>query len=115
MALVTLDQALAHLRADGDADGMVALYLSAAETMALKFIGRQVFSSQADLDAAVLAGTAGDAPMVVNDVIRAAILLYVGDLHTHRENTVVATGSGPVLLPQGSRFLLQPYRANLGV
>lgn len=115
MPLVTLDQALAHLRADGDPDGMIALYLGAAERAALDFLGRQVFESQAAMDEAIEAGTAGERPMVVNDVVKAAILLFLGDLESHRENTVVGSGLSPALLPQGSRFLLQPYRANIGV
>lgn len=116
MPLVTLDQALAHLKADEDPGSLIEqVYLPAAETTVMKYIGRQVFESQSALDAAVAEGTAGESPIVLDGVIKAAILLMVGDLYTHRENTVVGSGLTPAALPNGSRFLLQPYRANMGV
>ncbi|SEO63471.1 hypothetical protein SAMN02800692_1520 [Luteibacter sp. UNC138MFCol5.1] len=102
--LVTMDQAIAHVRADADED--ISVYLGAAVIDALEFLNRAVFASPEDMAAAVLAGTAGDDPMVVNDAIRAAILLRVGQLYRDRE-------SGD--LPLGTRTLLQPFRVGLGV
>ncbi|MGE7136217.1 head-tail connector protein [Luteibacter sp. NPDC031894] len=102
--LVTMDQARAHIRADADED--ISVYVGAAVIDALEFLNRGVFATPEDLAAAVLAGTAGDDPMVVNDAIRAAILLRVGQLFKDRESGA---------LPLGSRTLLQPYRVGLGV
>lgn len=114
MPLLTPDQALAHLRADADqVDAQdLQLKLTAAELMACEYLGRSVYADQAALDAAMLAGTAGDAPMVCNDLVRAAILLILGHLWANRED--VTTGA-PVELPNGSRSLLAPYRKGMGV
>lgn len=51
--------------------------------------------------------------MVVNDMIRAAILLTLGDLYSVRADTIVGTISSS--LPAGARSLLQPYRVGLGI
>lgn len=112
--LITPEQARAHLRIDGadDADDL-ALKTEAAEQLAAEFLNRQVFADQPALDAAVAAGTAGDAPMVVNSLVRAAILLILGHLHANREDVVVGTIATE--LPQGSRSLLAPYRVGMGV
>jgi len=102
--LVTMDQARAHIRADADED--ISVYVGSAVIDAIEFLNRDVFATPEDMAAAILAGTAGDDPMVVNDAIRAAILLRVGQLYKDRE-------SGG--LPLGSRTLLQPFRVGLGV
>lgn len=115
MPLLTLDQAREHVRAQGvpdDAD--LQLKVNAACILAQEHVGRTIYPTQAELDAAVLAGTAGDTPpMVVNDLVRAAILLIVGHLYNNRED--VTTGPAGVELPQGSRSLLGPYRKGMGV
>lgn len=109
MALVSLDQALAHLRIEpGDEDALVTLYLSAAEQSAVDFLNRQVFEDQAALDAAVVDGSAGNDPMVVNFAVKAAILLMLGHLYANREDVV--TGATAEQLPFGSRALLRPHR-----
>lgn len=51
--------------------------------------------------------------IVVNDLIRAGMLLILGHLHEQREDSVV--GASVAELPMGSRHLLQPYRVGLGV
>lgn len=51
--------------------------------------------------------------LVVNDAIRAAILLTLGHLYANREDVVTAVSA--VELPRGARSLLMPYRARLGV
>lgn len=53
------------------------------------------------------------AGVVVNDVIRAAILLTLGHLYANREDVV--TGVSVAQLPSGVQYLLQPYRAGMGV
>ncbi len=111
--LVTLPEALAHLRADpGVEDALVTLYLGAAEQSARDFLNRSVFADQAELDAAVTAGTAGSYPMVVNFAVKAAILLLLGSLYTNREE--VAPGTSLAQLPLGARSLLRPYRMHPG-
>ena len=46
--------------------------------------------------------------MVVNDVIKAAVLLIVGHLYANREDAV--TGVSVSKLPNGADYLLQPYK-----
>ncbi|BBP95961.1 hypothetical protein BSFA1_10900 [Burkholderia sp. SFA1] len=114
--LIPIDTALAHLREDaGVADSLVALYLSAAIQSACDYLNRQVFATAEDMAAAVLAGTAGTDPIVINDAIRAAILLILGRLYAFREDVVAGTASSVVELPAGSKQLLQPHRTGLGV
>lgn len=116
MNIVSPEQAYAHLRIDAagadDADD-IALKTRAAETMAAEFLNRQLFATQSELDAAVVAGTAGTSPMVATDLVRAAILLILGHLHANREDVI--TGTIATDLPMGFRALLQPYRVCMGV
>lgn len=51
--------------------------------------------------------------MVVNDTIRAAILLTIGHLWENREDTI--TGASAMPLPGGAAALLRPYRVMPGV
>ncbi|WP_183027658.1 head-tail connector protein [Variovorax sp. UMC13] len=51
--------------------------------------------------------------MVVDDLIKAAILLILGHLHENREEVV--TGTTATTLPIGAKALLSPYRVGLGV
>lgn len=114
MPLVTLEQARLHLRVDEtDEDTLITLWISAAELSAQSFLGRNVYADQTELDAAVNAGTAGDDPMVINDLIRAAILLMVGHLYANRED--VAAGVTFSRLPVGAEYLLMPNRVQMGV
>ena len=46
--------------------------------------------------------------MVVNEAIKAAVLLIVGSLYTQREDVVV--GVSVAKLPNGAEWLLAPYR-----
>ncbi len=112
--LISLDQARDHLRAqDSDDDADLTLKISAAQLLAQEYVGRQIFATQPELDAAVLAGTAGTAPMVCNDLVRAALLLILGHLYANREDVVVGTLS--TALDMGSRTLLATYRVGMGV
>lgn len=111
--LLTPEQAIAHLREDADAD--VTLYLGAAEQAAIDFLNRQVYADTDVMAAAVLDGSAGDDPMVVNDAIKAAILLILGHLWRNREDVVTGQGAAAVQLPLGARTLLFPHRVGLGV
>ncbi|WP_036114480.1 MULTISPECIES: head-tail connector protein [Luteibacter] len=111
--LLTDDQARAHVRASSDED--VAVYLGAAEQAAADFLGRQVYPTPEDMAAAVLAGTSGDDPMVVNDAIKAAVLLIFGHLYRNREDVITGASAAAVVIPMGSRTLLWPHRVGLGV
>lgn len=109
--LVSDTQARSHLRIEGDED--ISVYVGAAEQMAIEFLNRDVYASVEDLAQAVLDGVAGPDPMVVNDLIRAAILLTLGHLYANREDVVF--GASAVELPIASQNLLQPYRKQMGV
>lgn len=114
--IITTAQALAHLRVDaGVEDDLIVLYVNAAVQSASDFLDRKIYANSDDMAAAVLAGTAGDDPIVINDAVRAAILLILGQMHAYREDVVVGTSSSVIPLPVGSRQLLFPYRAGLGV
>jgi len=112
MRLVTIEQARQHCRVDSDDDQMLTLYGGAAEDAAQDFLNRRVYEDEAALAAAVLNGTAGCDPIVVNDAIRAAVLLTLGHLYANRENVITGTVSE---MKEGTRSLLWPYRVGLGV
>lgn len=113
MSIVSAERARAHLRADDDYPAeQIQIYLEAAEEQAQAFLNRNVYPDADSLATAVLDGTAGDDPMLVNKSITAAVLLITGHLFANREDTV----SGAMAqLPMGSRSLLQPWRVGLGV
>lgn len=114
MPLLALDIVKAHLRVTWTGeDQLIGLYQAAAEGAAASFLNRQVYRDQAELDAAVAAGTAGDSPMVANIEVQAAVLLTVGHLYNNREDVVI--GAAVADLPHGARDFLQPYRVGLGV
>ncbi len=111
MNLVPIDTARAHLRIDaGDEDELVTLYLAAAQASAAEHLNRNVYATQAALDAAVEPPEA--LPMVVNAAIQAAILLILGHLYANREEVMPGTATK---VPFGAHALLQPYRVGLGV
>lgn len=114
MPLVSLELAAKHVRIDlADEADLLALYLGAAEQTAVDYLGRKVYAAQDELDAAVAAGTAGDFPMLVNDAIRAAILLTLGHLYANREDVLVGVSASE--MPRGARDLLRPHRIIPGV
>lgn len=113
MTLVNTEQALAHLRAEPDDD--ISVYLGAAELSAMAYLNRQVYANADDLATAVLAGDAGDDPILVDDAIKAAILLTLGHLYRNREDVVAGPSAGALALPLGARALLQSKRIGMGV
>lgn len=103
MAFVTLQEAKEHLRVDGNGeDSVIQIKLDAAHEQAIEYLNRNVYATQADMEAANDEGR----PVVVNASIKAAILLTVGHLYENRENSQ---------MPNGARFLLTPWRVNWGV
>lgn len=114
MPILTAAQAIEHCRADPEADAvMVELYLGAAIDAAQDYLGRKVYADQAELDAAVDAGTAGELPMVATYSVKAAMLLICGHLFANREDVVVGVQS--YSMPNGSRDLLRPHRKVQGL
>lgn len=111
--LIAIDQAKAHLRIDGtDEDGILSIYIGAAELAASEFLNRKLYEDQTALDAAVLDDPTIEYPMVANDLVKAAILLTLGFLYENREEVVA--GVSVSALPIGSTHLLQPYRVLMG-
>lgn len=112
MCLVTMEQARHHCRTDPEDDSQLTLYVSAAEQAAEDFLNRRVYADADALAAAVLDASAGDDPIVVNDAIRAAVLLMAGHLYRNRE---AVTEGAMHEMPLGARSLLWPHRVGLGV
>lgn len=111
--LVTLEQAKAHLRVvSGFEDLDIQLKLNAATRMAIAYLDRDVYATQAELDAAVASGHARPLPMLATDddmeMVRAGILLLLGDLYTNREQVV--TGTIATQLPTGAKSCLNPLK-----
>ncbi|WP_296187886.1 head-tail connector protein [Pseudomonas sp. UBA1879] len=113
MNAISTDVAMQHLRADDDDREYVDLLLAAAEDTAAQFMNRRFYGDADALAGAVLDGTAGADPIVINPSVRAACLLILGHLYANREDVVVGGGAGEI--PMGSRSLLTPYRVGLGV
>lgn len=112
MNLVTIAEVRAHCRAHADEDTLLTLYADAAEEAAQNFLNRKVFPTPEAMAAAETAGTAGECPMVVVPVIKAAVLEYTAHLYRNRE----AVTSEPAReLPLGFHELLWPHRRGLGV
>ena len=108
--LVTLVQAKAHLRVVSDLeDADIQLKLNAAIQIAVEYLDRDVFATAQDLADAEASGQAlKPDPLIVTDMVRAGILLMLGDLYANREETV--TGTIATQLPTGARACLRPLR-----
>lgn len=114
MALLSTAEAIRHLRLVDDYPvDQVEPDLRSAEDHAQSFLGRKVYPDEATMAAAVLAGTAGDDPILLNDEIRAGVRLILGQLFRNRESGMGPASEG--YLPMGAYSLLQPYRVSLGV
>ena len=113
MSVISIEQAMQHLRADSEDQAYVALVLEAAEDSASQFLNRRFYADDDALASAVLTGDAGADPILVNPSIRAACLLIAGNLYGNREDIVVGTITSE--LPMGSKSMLMPYRIGLGL
>lgn len=109
---VELDIAKQHLRVThSEEDGVIALYLQAAQSHAAQHLNRNIYDDEAALLAGILAGDLTG--IVSNGAIDAAVLLICGTLYSNREQE--ATGTISTELKFGAHQLLQPYRIGLGV
>lgn len=113
MPILTIETAIDHCRADPEDAAMVELYLGAAIDAAQEYLGRKVYADQAELEAAVAAGEAGELPMVATYSVKAAMLLICGHLFANREDVVV--GAQSFAMPRGSHDLLRPHRKVQGL
>ncbi|HYF87422.1 head-tail connector protein [Azospirillum sp.] len=97
MTIITLDEAKAHLRVDGDADDAdITLKLMAAEGAVAESLNRSVpWTDEAGAEVPV------PAP------VKAAVLLILGDLYATREAAVTGTIRTE---NQTVEWLLSPYR-----
>jgi len=107
--IVSLDLARDYCRADSADDLVLSALVEAAEDWAAMFLNRKVFENEGKLNAAVLAGTAGDRPMVVNAAFTAAVLEIVADRYANREDNARASTM------TRAEKMLWPYRVGLGV
>lgn len=109
-ALVTLAQAKDHLRVVSSVeDADIQLKLNAATQMAVEYLDRDVFATAKDLaDAQASGQLLKPDPLIVTDMVRAGILLVLGDLYANREETV--TGTIATQLPTGARACLRSLR-----
>jgi len=114
MTVIDIAVAMRHLKMDPDDDSTEVLSkLEDAEDIAMTYMGRRIYATPDLLAAGVLNGDAGDDPIVIKPGIRAAILLILGRLNSHREDVVV--GVSATELPQGAETLLRPHRVDMGV
>ena len=105
--LLDLSTLKLHLRVDDSAeDALIGLYVTAAEEFAMQFLGRTIYATE-------LAQGLDTDGIVINPAIQAALLLIVGHLYANRED--VLAGVSVAQLPNGSQYLLQPYRSGMGV
>lgn len=85
MPLPTIEQAMGFCRAEEEDQDSVQLCLDGAIDAAQGFMNRKLFNDQEALDAAVVAGLAGDFPLVADNAACAAILLACAYLYTNRD------------------------------
>jgi len=113
MALVDIETIRKHCRADDPDDSLLEIYKDAAEQAAQDYLNRRVYATEAEMEAAIADGSAGENPMVINPAIFGAILLIAGHLNENREENV--TGTIVAELKFGARALLRPHRIVPGV
>lgn len=113
MAVIPIEVAMQHLRAEVEDQAYVELVLESAEDSAMQYLNRRFYADADALASAVLSGDAGADPILINPSIRAACLLIAGSLYENREDEVA--GGAFSEMPSGSKSLLTPYRVEWGV
>lgn len=107
MSIITLAAAKLHLRVDhSDEDTLIQMYLDGCEQAASNYLNRNLYASSigSDLDG-----------LVMTDAVKAAVLLQVGTLYQNRESVTQQAGGNVIELPLGVKWLLDPYRINMGM
>lgn len=107
MSITTLAQAKLHLRVDhNDEDTLIQIYLDGCEKAVSMYLNRNLYETSAgsDLDG-----------LVMNSAVKSAILLQVGNLYANREASIQPIRSAIVELPYGVKWLLDPFRINMGM
>ena len=103
---------VAKAAAPGELDTAIAAYdaaIEAAEALADEAaIAAAIQTAGNDLLRAQVAHRHAMDGMVVNEAIKAAVLLIVGSLYTQREDVVV--GVSVEQLPNGAEWLLAPFK-----
>ena len=103
---------VAKAAAPGELDTAIAAYDAAIESAELlddpDAQAAAIQTAGNDLLRAKVAHRHAMDGMVVNEAIKAAVLLIVGSLYTQREDAVV--GVSVEQLPNGAEWLLAPYR-----
>lgn len=107
--ITSLDLARGYCRASASDDALLTVLVEAAEGWAASFLNRKVFADQAALEGAVVAGTAGETPMVANAPFTAAVLELVCDRYDSRSNAPSSSA-----MTRAER-MLWPDRVGLGV
>lgn len=95
-----------HCRLDSDFttdDSLITLYCGAAKEYIEHHIKRTLYASETDPGY-----TEDPTRLLINDSIRAAMLLCIGHWYAHREAVIV--GASAATLPLSVLALLQPYR-----
>lgn len=106
--LATVPAARAAARTKFEADfAAVELMENANDRMEALSVATKIFRESREAATAISRG------MVVNDAIKSACLLMLGSLFAFREDIVLV--DKVMELPKGARFLLQPYRVEMGV
>lgn len=109
MTVISIETAMAHLRLDEETDkSLVEGYLAGAEDTAMQFLNRKFYLNAETLNADVEAGNAGERPMVITPSIQSAVLIILAGLYENRGDS---DGTG---MPKNSRWLLDPYRIDIG-
>lgn len=107
MSITTLAEAKLHLRVTNTAeDTLIQHYINAAEENAAQYLNRQIYESDTGSD---LTG------ILMNSAIKSAVLMFVAHLYNNREAVTMERLNMPMELPLGLKWLLNPYRLEMGV
>jgi hypothetical protein len=107
--MIDLQIAKMHLRVDGeDEDELIQLYLKAAKRAASLYLNRTIYATEEDM------GSDLDG-LVLNEDVGAAILLQTAHLYENRESISLIQGSSFPEIQLGYKYLLNPYRLEMGV
>lgn len=110
MTVIDTETAMEHLRLDDETDKtIVEGYLAAAEDAAMQFLNRRFYANQTELDHALGNESAGDRPIIITPSVQSAVLLILGWLYENRGDDLGHDIPGP------ARWLLNPYRIDMGV